>query len=165
MSLSLAPQELRCLTLRAGESDRPASPPEAPSETVLAELADGWTLELDGVRRPVSVRRGWEAQGFAAVSGLGRYERTFTLDTAGEVVLHLPGLACAAFVALDGREVGRVWRAPWRLPLGRLDAGTHHLVIDVANTAANRFYAGTPFAGDPWPDASGLTRPPRLLRR
>lgn len=164
-TLRLAPQELRCLALRAGEAGPAGAPPETLVETLLAELAEGWTLELDGVRQPVSVARGWERQGFPAVSSLGRYERGLTIDAPGEFVLHLPGLACAASVSLNGRDMGRIWRAPWRLPLGRLDAGAHHLAIDVANTAANRFYAGTPFAGDFWPDGSGLTRPPRLLRR
>mgnify|MGYP006293831371 FL=1 len=163
--LRLAPQELRCLALRAGESGPHDTPPDAAAEALMVELAEGWTLELDGVRRPVSVKRGWERQGFPAVSGLGRYEKDLAIDAPGEFVLHLPGVACAAVVALNGREVGRFRRAPWRLPLGRLEAGPDRLTIDVANTAANAFYAGTPFAGDVWPDASGLTRPPRLLRR
>jgi hypothetical protein len=165
LGLRLAPQDLRCLTLREAPATSPPPMSPAPSEPLLTVLDSGWTLEINGSTGPVSVRCGWERQGFPAVSGTGRYETSFTLDAQEDLVLHLPGLACAAFVVLDGRAVGRIWRAPWRLALGQVAAGVHHLRIDVANTAANAFYAGTPYAGDLWPDASGLTLPPRLLRR
>lgn len=164
LGLRLDPQELRCLRLReaaaAGLTDQ-ALPPR-PAVTTLP-LDGEWTLRSHGAPRPIAVTEGWQAQGDAAWSGLGRYETGFTLELGGELVLDLPGLACAAFVSLDGKAQGQIYHPPWRLPLGRVAAGHHVLCIDVANTAANRYYAETPYAGAPWPDASGLTAAPRLL--
>lgn len=162
LGLRLAPQELRLLRLRPAKAEAVLPvPPPAPVQGIALET--GWTLQTEGPARPIRVTEGWQGQGDAAWSGVGRYETGFLLAVAGDLVLELPGLACAAFVALDGAEVGQIYHAPYRLALGRVAAGAHRLRIDVANTAANHFYAGTPYAGALWPDPSGLTAPPRLL--
>lgn len=160
LGLRLAPQELRCLTLPPG-AERVEEPEVSPAEVLL--LDTGWTLQTRGEARPIRVDQGWQAQGDAEFSGIGLYETRFTLKRAAEVVLELPGLASAAWVSLEGRACGEIWHAPFRLALGPLAAGPHHLRLEVANTAANRYYAGTDYAGAGWPDLSGLTAPPRLL--
>ncbi len=163
VDLHLAPQELLCLELREAAAATPrARLGAAPPLRLAAELAEGWRLRTSGAARPVRVDRGWEAQGDPDWSGTGLYETEFALERALTLVLELPGLACWAEVRLDGAVAGRVWHPPFRLPLGRVGAGRHRLQIAVANTAANRFLAGTSFGGA-CPDPSGLTRPPRLL--
>ena len=164
-ALSLDPHQLICLRLR--EADGPgligesADPPPPAHDRI--PLASGWTLATTGAAVAVDVSRGWQVQGLAGYSGTGIYETEFTLDHATAALLELPGLACAARVLIDGREAGQVWHPPYRLALGQLLAGPHRLRLEIANTAANRFYAGTPWQGEIWPDASGLTAPPVLL--
>ncbi|NIY98154.1 hypothetical protein HC022_18530 [Salipiger sp. HF18] len=165
LSLALDPQELRLLRLRQAEPVTDVAWPPKPALVPVMELSDGWTLATSGAARAISVAEGWQAQGDPAFSGVGRYSCRFTLTAPMALTLELPGLACAAHVRLDGAEHGAVYHAPFRLPLGDVAAGQHLLEIEVMNTGANRFYAGTPFAGALWPDASGLTRPPRLLRK
>ena len=162
LRLRLEPEELICLRLRPGAASQVAPRPATRARRTIT-LDRGWTLALDGSPRPILVDRGWERQGAAAVSGVGTYETGFTLKAPADVVLELPGLACAARVRLDGRVRGSTAHPPYRVALGRLAAGPHRLAVEVANTAANRYYAGTPYAGPGWPDASGLTRPPRLV--
>ncbi|HBM61954.1 MAG TPA: carbohydrate-binding protein [Citreicella sp.] len=167
IAVPLDPQELRCLTLTpepARQDSARLAPTRRAPGPVLQRLEDGWTLHLGNDARPVRVDRGWQAQGAAEVSGIGRYERTLDLAEAADLVLDLPGVACTARVWLDGRDLGQRFAAPFRFNLGRVAAGAHLLRIDVANTMANAFYAGTPFAGSGGPDASGLTQVP-LLRR
>lgn len=165
LSLALDPQELRLLRLREAGAVTDMTRQPKPGLVPVMELRDGWTLTTSGAARDISVTEGWQAQGDASYSGVGRYSCSFNLTEPMALTLELPGLACAAHVRLDGAEMGAVHHAPFRLPLGTVAAGQHALEIEVMNTAANRFYAGTPFAGALWPDASGLTRPPRLLRK
>lgn len=162
LGLRLAPQELRCLKLRPALASADLPPPPLPAAQVLP-LERGWTLQAGDAPRAIDVTQGWQHQGLADWSGIGRYETAFALDHPADVVLDLPGLACAAWVALDDVPMGQICHAPFRLPLGAVAAGAHRLRVDVANTAANRYYAGTPFAGALWPDPSGLTAVPRLL--
>lgn len=165
LDLYLEPQELRCLRLR--EAGLPAGRARTLTEPVPRwhrhMLDSVWTLQTRGEARQISVCRGWQDQGDADFSGIGIYETCFTLEKSAAPLLELPGLACAAQVYVDGRHIGRIWHPPCRLALGTLDAGEHHLRLEIANTAANRFYAGTPWQGALWPDASGLTAPPVLL--
>ncbi|WP_112313031.1 carbohydrate-binding protein [Pseudogemmobacter bohemicus] len=167
LSLYLEPQQLRCLRLSeaGGASTEPRAEPRVePAPRWHAEaLESGWTLQTDGPARPADVTRGWQDQGDADFSGIGIYETTFRLDQPAAPLLELPGLACAARVFVDEEARGPLWHPPFRLALGPLAAGPHRLRLEIANTAANRFYAGTPYAGTLWPDASGLTAPPLLL--
>lgn len=155
------------LCLRPGHDPMPLPPTETPpTETLVTEtrsLRDGWSLAPGGApARPVSVETGWQAQGLPAFSGTGQYACGFHLETAMRARLALPGVAVMARVEIDGRDSGTLFHPPWDLDLGTLAAGDHRLVIEVTNTAANRFYAGTPYAGALWPDRSGLTAPPLL---
>jgi hypothetical protein len=167
LSMTLLPQQLVCLRIRQS--------PEANRETVrlsaetvpdrTAVLVDGWrfSAETTGTGQPISVDGGWQQQGYAAFSGTGIYECDFELETTSNIVLDLPGVATAATVTLDGRLVGSRSFAPYCFDLGKVEAGSHRLQLHVSNTAANRYYADTPYAGSIWPDESGLLAPPRLL--
>ena len=49
--------------------------------------------------------------------------------------------AAAVVIAVDGREVGVIHRAPWRLDLGALPAGAHRIAVTVLGTRVNTFGA------------------------
>ena len=166
LHIRLSPQDLVCVrvTPRPGRFDDVAAfAPVAISESVT--LATGWEFRPDANTTfvPISVEQGWQAQGFADFSGTGEYACRFSLIEPVHVQLELPGVSVAVEAEIDSHPVGQRSRPPFRLDLGALAGGEHRLTLKVSNTAANRYYAGTPFAGEPWPDESGLTAPPRLL--
>jgi hypothetical protein len=141
--------------------------PAAPAMTreSVTTLDASWSFLAFGADHavPIAVDRGWELQGFPALSGAGLYEREIVVDEVGFFALDLPLVHTAVTVALDGRELARLGWPPYRVALGRLEKRTHRLTLAVSNTAANRYYAGTPYRGAR--DApSGLGAPPRLIR-
>jgi hypothetical protein len=161
-SVQLEPEEVRCETLPiAHDSVLPVWEP------VLA-LADGWTLAVDG-DSPVVIdpARGWELQSLPAFSGVGSYRCEFDVEgdrSGGAWALELPVVHCTAAVRLGGVALGERGWPPYRfvIPHGRLAAAGNELVIEVASSAANRFYAGTRFQHGLQP--SGLGAAPRLVR-
>jgi hypothetical protein len=166
IALSLEPHAVHCLRLSASGQPgfRILSLPFTPEldESRAIFLRDGWTLAIGGRQQAVSVDSGWQAQGFADYSGGGRYSCRFSLPHDDSFVLDLPGVETAATVRIDGVEIGRrAWR-PYRFMVVGLRAGAHHLEVSVSNTAANRYYAETPYQGDSI-DAGGLTAVPRLI--
>ncbi|TPW25823.1 carbohydrate-binding protein [Pararhizobium mangrovi] len=168
LTIDLAPQE--CLCVRISEAPAGGTTDirigQEPAAGWSTQLDDGWSFRPDASERShaISALGGWQAQGYPTFSGVGIYERVITIPQAGHYELRLPGLATAATAVLDGRKVGRCHHTPFRIDLGELERGGHSLVLEVCNTAANRYYADTPYAGARWPDVSGLTEPP-LLRR
>ncbi|MBP1857818.1 carbohydrate-binding protein [Rhizobium herbae] len=130
----------------------------------VAVLAKRWTFQAGAseATAPISVASGWEGQGFPDFSGTGIYRNRISIETAGRWVLELPRVETAAAVSLDGIEIGRRGWSPYRFELGHLAAGSYDLEIAVSNTAANRYYAGTPYQGETL-DASGLLAAPRLI--
>jgi hypothetical protein len=167
LELSLEPHALVCLRMRQIPAAAPAITPAAPAMTVesVTTLGASWSLLAPGADHavPIAVDRGWELQGFPALSGVGLYECEIAVDKAGFFVLDLPLVHTAVTVALDRREIARLGWPPYRAALGRLETGIHRLTLAVSNTAANRYYAGTPYRGAR--DApSGLGAPPRLIR-
>jgi hypothetical protein len=130
-------------------------------------LADGWTVRVadtddDLVLRDVDPARGLEEQGLPAFSGVVTYSRTVVLDAPGRLLLDLPAVVGGAEVFLNGRCVGRRGWAPYVYRIAASDtvAGENHLQIEVAGTAANRYYAGTGMRDRP--DPCGIIGTPRL---
>ena len=166
LTVELEPGDLVCLRCRPGSGAHPALRlPGIRPEYAGARVMDrGWTFRAphDAVSRPISVETGWHRQGHAAYSGQGIYSCDMDVPESWQAVLDLPGVEVAVSVWLDGAHVGDCLHAPFRVRLGHLAAGRHLLTLHVANTAANRYYAGTSYAGDAWPDPGGLTRPPVL---
>ncbi|UVK49575.1 carbohydrate-binding protein (plasmid) [Mesorhizobium sp. AR07] len=171
LSLDVGAQRLVCLSIRNGDPAsnnsvdarrrRAAALVDVPAPIVLSE---GWTLEIDGGEPiPVAVDRGWEAQGHATFAGSGVYRRCANLPILADgLVWHLllPGLHETAELWLDGTFVGRhvAGEARFALPVA---CGEVAIELRVRNTAANRYYAGTPYwGGTPLP--SGLTAAPYL---
>jgi hypothetical protein len=166
IALSLEPHAVYCLRLKANSQPGSfaASLPLAPDldENRSILLREGWTLSIEGRESPIAVERGWQAQGFADYSGEGRYGCSFFLVRNDSFILDLPGVETAVSVRIDGIDIGRrAWR-PYRFVVMDLAAGDHRLEILVSNTAANRYYADTPYQGDGI-DAGGLTAVPRLI--
>lgn len=167
LDITLEPHDVRCLRLRpAVPSDKSLRLADHQNTDQLSALTleDGWVFSPEGsqVFAPISVARGWEEQGYAAFSGTGLYRCAVTIPSNGDWALDLGEVHTAVTGRLDGQEIGRrAWR-PYRFSLGHLLQGSHELELAVSNTAANRYYAGTPYQGDML-DKSGLTTPPRLL--
>jgi hypothetical protein len=102
----------------------------APAETVFEALTD-WVKHPDATLR---------TYGGAAV-----YETTFALaepETERRIVLELGRVGEIATVAVNGREAGVVWTAPWEIDIsGLATAGTNALTVRVANNWHNRLVA------------------------
>ncbi|PZM14516.1 carbohydrate-binding protein [Rhizobium tubonense] len=168
LSITLDPQQFVCLRVRA-DTTKPSQPVSIPASLPLPHrvdiLKDDWTLQISETGRPepIQVNAGWHSQGFPSFSGTGSYITQINVREAARVILDLPGVSVAVTAYLDGRLVGACHHSPFRIDFGVLSTGAHQLLLDVSNTAANRYYAGTPYAGATWPDESGLTQPPRLL--
>lgn len=167
LDVTLEPQQLVCLRLREPPSASGAIVHlfQRPRPFRAVALDRGWTFRTseDGDTLAINIDEGWQVQGFADFSGTGLYRLTFDLNAAADIVLDLPSVATAVTVRIDERDAGMRCFPPFRIALGHLSAGPHDLELAVSNTAANRYYAGTPYAGSVWPDESGLTAAPRLL--
>jgi hypothetical protein len=167
LDIILHPHEVRCVRLRQTAStgaDLHIGGLEQTDQRNILTLEDGWSFSPEGSQAfvPISVDAGWEVQGHSAFSGTGLYRCSVAIGCEGEWVLDLGEVHTAVTVCLGGQEIGRrAWR-PYRFLLGHLSQGRHELELAVSNTAANRYYAGTPYQGDV-PDKSGLTTPPRLI--
>lgn len=169
--LELAPHALLCLEIgyAPGErapttADRP-SPSAGPSATAPLTLAEGWRFRTGpGDFQPIATDRGWERQGFATFAGTGHYRREIAVPPcpAGfDWHLVLPGLRHTATCSVDGIEIGHsvAGEAAFTLPQGQVTVD-----LAIRNTAANRYYPGSPYAaaaGQP----SGLLAAPRLEAR
>jgi hypothetical protein len=130
-------------------------------------LEDGWTLTLDGAAPvPIEVDRGWEQQGHREYSGAGTYACSFELSQDGAErawSIVFPVVDTALSVEVNGVSLGRRGWRPYRfdVPAGVLRPGANALSARVLSAAANRYYAGTPYAPD-GPAPSGLGAAPRL---
>jgi len=75
-------------------------------------------------------------------SGTATYKTTFESklkNTKSRVFLDLGVVKNVARVRLNGRDLGSVWTAPWRVEIGgALEAGANRLEIEVANLWPNR---------------------------
>lgn len=166
--ISLEPHELICLrlgpSLTAGS--RLALPPSGLNRVDRRSIAlsDRWTLRFEGSPGTIDIRVdcGWDAQGFEAISGTATYSRVITTTHPGSWQLELPVVHTAASVSIDGRPSGRRGWRPYRFDLGELEPGNHLLEISVSSTAANAYYADTPFKGGK-NDPAGLGAPPILF--
>ncbi|MBN2296239.1 MAG: hypothetical protein JXM70_27665, partial [Pirellulales bacterium] len=82
-------------------------------------------------------------RGIKYYSGIATYSKTFnspagiTVDT--KVYLDLGTVHDMARVRLNGKDLGVVWCAPWRIEISdEIQPGDNRLEIDVANRWANR---------------------------
>lgn len=170
LTVELNPQELRCLRLTpAVPEQRPLTLPSqfaiSANDDKAIILGGSWDFRLSDSEDThlIAVDRGWHDQGFAKCSGTGIYRRMIEFTEPGTWSLELPAVHTAAAVSIDGHVFGRRAWPPYCFPLGRLEAGPHLIEISVSSTAANRYYADTPYQGDQI-DPCGLSSAPRLIR-
>ena len=122
----------------------------------VQELAGSWEVQFDekwfypdnGTGGKVCFERleDWSKRSEDAVkyySGIANYRKVFDcqLSTAnGALYVDLGVVKNLARVKLNGRELGIVWTAPWRveIPEGLLKAGGNELEIEVVNLWPNR---------------------------
>jgi hypothetical protein len=111
----------------------------------------------------------WNGRGvLAGYSGGVKYGKSFVWEKGEEsanerVWLDLGGVGASCRVSLNGREVGDLSTAPWRLDVSdALQPGENRLEVVVFNTLAN-FYADLPslYKGSA---SSGLFGPVELRR-
>ncbi|MBB2203026.1 glycoside hydrolase family 2 protein [Gluconacetobacter tumulisoli] len=175
LHLDLPAQGLLCLDIRDIPSDTPdraiALVPRPMGTHLSADDADSLILIDEWMFRPadgddwasISTTCGWEQQGYPRFAGTGIYRRTIALPPPPEGAtwhLVLPHVAGSVTCLLDGAPVGTrvttraVFALTWR-------PGMAEIELHVRNTAANRYYAGTPL-WDGTPHPSGLRAPPRI---
>jgi hypothetical protein len=136
---------------------------ETPVLTLASQLDGTWDVSFQpGRGAPASVRLeslGSLSQhrdpGIKYFSGVATYTKSFTLPKGMKpgkpLVLDLGSVADVAEVWVNGKPVGTVWKAPWRLDVGPATrAGRNKLEIRVANLWVNRLI------GDVQPDAQKI---------
>lgn len=87
-----------------------------------------------------------ESRGVKYYSGIATYKKTFHLDQIknGKFYLELGKVNDMARVKLNGKDMGVVWCAPWRIDISSaVKAGTNELEIEVANRWVNRLLGDT----------------------
>ena len=70
-------------------------------------------------------------------------------------LLQLNDLRDSAKVWLDGDYIGSVWANPFEIKLPQMNAGEHHLKIQVSNLGANRIRAKE-LRGETWKNFYGI---------
>lgn len=127
-------------------------PPEArnfPALGVRAALSGPWEVRFDeewgGPAKVIFEQlEDWTQrpeEGIRYYSGMATYRKTFDAPggTAGKVYLDLGEVKNVARVRLNGKELGAVWTAPWRVAVvDAMKATGNQLEIDVVNLWPNR---------------------------
>jgi hypothetical protein len=118
----------------------------------LMSLSGPWTVQFDprwgGPQKPVTFEtlEDWTKRpepGIKYYSGTATYRKVFDLDpeprTLNPVYLDLGTVKNLAQVRLNGKDLGIVWCAPWRVEVtGLLREKGNELEIDVVNLWVNR---------------------------
>jgi len=147
-----------------GKGEKPASKTEKnfPDLKTIQELSGAWEVAFDpkwggpgkkdeggGMNdesAPVVFEKleDWTARpepGIKYYSGIATYRKTFNLAQVpgGKTYLDLGVVHDMARVRLNGKDLGVVWCAPWRVEVtGAIKAGDNPLEIEVVNRWANR---------------------------
>lgn len=132
------------------------------------ELPD-WHLSLPGKleNHIVDIRQGWERQGGNDFAGEGLYTCTFDFDDSGQDYawrLVLPRVETTVEGHLNGKKLAWQGHSPyeWLLPSATLKKANNILQLQVRNSAANYYYAGTPFQPE-GQEPSGIIGLPKLV--
>lgn len=149
--LQFAPRQSWFIVFR-----RPAAPPKAvrpnfPALRELAKIEGPWQVSFDpkwgGPERVTFDKlEDWTKRpedGVRYYSGTATYRNVFPWKAAPadarRVFLDLGVVKNIARVRLNGRDLGVVWTAPWRVEItGAVKAGANELKIEVANLWPNR---------------------------
>ena len=147
-ALSIPARTGRLLVFRTGQVAA-ALPAADCTPAILAEITGPWQTEFRHVDRRTPFLRtipslaDWSTiEELRYFSGMGVYQRTFTLDSEpapGQCRIDLGVVRDAARVELNGRDLGILIEAPYQvdIPPGLLRVGENRLVIDVCNLMEN----------------------------
>lgn len=119
----------------------------------LASVSGGWTVAFpSGWGAPPKIElpqlESWTQNANPEIkyfSGMASYDKTLKVDQAWlksgqKIELDLGAVGDVAEVWLNGKRVGGLWKAPYRLEVGPyLKVGDNRLTIKVANVWLNRF--------------------------
>jgi hypothetical protein len=148
--LQFAPRQSLFVVLQ-----HPGKPPVTatknfPVLTTVEKLDGPWTVQFDPKwGGPASVvfdsLMDWTQRpegGIKYYSGTAKYQKTFELPTTtagAKLFLDLGAVHDLVTVRLNGKNLGLVWCAPWRVDIsGAVKPGVNELELDVINTWANR---------------------------
>jgi hypothetical protein len=121
-----------------------------PPQRTVTELNGPWNISFDpkwgGPAQPVTFTKldDWTQRtepGIKYFSGTATYSCKFQVSgTESPTILNLGVVNHLARVRINGRDLGVVWCAPWRIeiPVGLLKTGGNRLEIEVTNVWANR---------------------------
>jgi hypothetical protein len=142
-----------------GKNEKPTSKTEQnfPELKIDNELSGVWDVAFDPKWGPFDSAQGrrpgefvfdqlmdWTTQpepGIKYYSGIATYRKTFNLTRIpeGKTYLDVGVVHDMARVKLNGKDLGVVWCAPWRVEVtGAIKAGDNQLEIEVVNRWANR---------------------------
>lgn len=173
------------ITLASGRKIQVPAQPGAK----LRPVTEPWSLAFP-VGWGASARVPWpkliswtdhDNEGIRYFSGTATYSTEFTLDPAfcaagRQVVLDLGTVKNFARVILNGRDLGSLWKAPFRVPVtGIVRPGKNTLVVKVTNLWPNRLIGDEQYPPEvewngnaikAWPDWVWSNKPrPASLRR
>ncbi|MGB0372259.1 MAG: glycosyl hydrolase [Opitutales bacterium] len=146
ISIELEDQGSRFVVFRK----KPAGLPHmAMSEQTVIPLSGSWEVSFEAGRgAPESITMSELASlsehsdfGVRHFSGEATYRRVFDYpdSPAGRVFLDLGDVGDVALVSLNGKSVGSMWRAPFKIEITeQLRSGTNELEVTVVNTWVNR---------------------------
>jgi hypothetical protein len=128
-------------------------PANFPTIQPVAEIGGPWQVSFDpkwGGPNQVSFEKledwtGRPEEGIKHYSGTATYKKTFTLPQSeirnpkSRIYLDLGTVKNVARVKLNGRDLGVVWTAPWRVDVAdAVRSGANDLEIEVVNLWPNR---------------------------
>jgi hypothetical protein len=131
--------ELKLSQELSGAWDVAFDPKWGGPEKVTFDTLQDWTTRLE--------------PGIKYYSGIATYRKTFNLAQVpkGKTYLNLGVVHDMARVKMNGKDLGVVWCAPWRVEVtGAIKVGNNHLEIEVVNRWANRMI------GDKQPAAANV---------
>jgi len=147
VSLSLTPDESLFIVLR-GKADETSVSIAEKTVSESAEIRGPWKVKFQEGRGAPSEAVFPElisytespVEGIKYFSGTATYETTFELATKSDgMILDLGEVREMARVILNGRDLGLLWRPPYRMDVsGALIEGENRLQLKVTNTWANR---------------------------
>jgi hypothetical protein len=126
------------------------TPPQAHSSRQLAEITGKWTVQFDprwGGPKSIDFPSlsDWSQHPNKSIrhySGTAVYLNDFhisSIDASKKLWLDLGKVKDIATVSVNGKQLGVVWTAPWRIDISSaVVAGVNKVEIAVANTWANR---------------------------
>ena len=192
--MEFAPRQSWFVVFRRQAAPPSQRAPNFPSLGAVLELAGPWRVAFDPKRGGPGVVvfknledwTGRPEEGIRHYSGTATYHKTFDLpaparEQAERRWLDLGRAHNVAAVRLNGKDLGVVWTAPWRVDVtGAVRPAGNALEIDVANLWPNRLIGDSKlptekrltttnvqkfYKGEHRLPESGLVGPVRVLRR